>query len=158
MKLTYTPELEPDQLVEELQALQSKCIQLSKTSNPAELEYLSVTLVSLPKKLGEFGWYLSEVESDLEEVKEDRDRIYDEEVMKLLRSTDPDTNKTYAANKAEKIARLSDEYQGMQQEYLRVLRTQKTLKRKYEAYNKFFDGVRSRVGIIRADSERIKVT
>ena len=119
----------------------------SALDKPRELYELSRSILELPTLLNGLGYYLAMAESDMDKAKdvmEYEEKKAVEEELKV---------KGVAVNRATIKVSISDKQRKLVEDFFERKREYRVLKNKYDSTSKSFEGMRSRLSVIKKDVE-----
>lgn len=161
LNINYKVRKEPQQIVEGIDTILKDCYLALDKEN--ELAVLSKAIVELPTLMNGLGYYLAEADANRDDAKDERDHYLDTEILKLMKDGHV-VNKEHPEEKmpiqglsktqAESTVKVSSDYRMKQVKYLEAERIYKRLNQKYKAVDKSFEGMRSRLSIIKQEQER----
>ena len=146
MKVDYNVTKEPQEVVSDIdETLREAWTALDK---PHETDVLSKAVLELPTLLNGLGYYLSVAEAERDEAKDTLEYTRDKALLQILNSS------KIAKNRAELEVVTSEEYRSHMEHLLSTKNDYRLLKNKYDAVSKSFEGMRSRLSIIKEDPRR----
>ncbi len=148
MKIDYKLSQEPQHVIDDIDTLLKECWTATGHNDAGELEMLSRASIQLPTLLNGLGYYLAVAENEMDLAKDMKEYELSTRVENLLKSSD------IAVNKATIEVENSDEYREVVKDYYESKKTYRLLKLKYDSVSKSFDGLRSRLSVIKNDIQR----
>lgn len=135
------------ELLTEIDRVIADCYRAVKTEAD-EPQTLSKALVEIPILLNGFGYWVAEADADVADSKDTRDHHLDTAVLHYMKTRE--TSKT----EAESAMRITEDYRVKQLKYLEAERVAKRMKKKWDSLDKTFDGIRSRLSVVKSELER----
>lgn len=118
-----------------------------KSDDGSEVQILSKAVVEIPILMNGLGFYVAEADSNVGDTKDERDHLLDTEVLQYMKTHE--TSKT----EAESQIRVGENFRFKQTKYLEAERSYKRLKYKWVSVDKTMDGLRSRLSVIKRETE-----
>lgn len=152
LNVKYNHRLSPQETLNKIDVLLSKVIKAREANDGSEVEVTSKAVEDIAMLMGTLGYYVAEADADRDDRKDERDHYLIGAVIDYIKhNPDPETNKPPSDTAASKAVMKSTPYREKQVNYLEAERIYKRLNKKYQSVSKAFDGMRSRLAVVKGD-------